>query len=170
MLTHIFAVLTTLLTAVTALPIGRDVGHGIISQPSSGAAIRPGEAFNFTYIPMADYSVSTFYYHVILLNASSLDSGSDDSTAALLNQPASTLFTSGYYFGRYDYENYPGMCIQVTRKVAVMLTSNEYLSLQLYRILRTLHQLSLQCPISPRTLLPGGQRVNLHTISSFSFL
>ena len=165
MLTPIFAVLTTLLTAVTALPIGRDVGHGIISQPSSGAAIRPGEAFNFTYIPMADYSVSTFYYHVLLLNASSPDSHDN-----LLNQPASTLFTSGYYFGRYDCENYPGMCIQVTRKVAVMLTSNEYLSIQLYRILRTLHQLSLQCPISPRTLLPGGQRVNLHTISSFSFL
>ncbi|KAI0802082.1 hypothetical protein BC629DRAFT_164627 [Irpex lacteus] len=107
-----FSLITIALTAAflavaAASPVRRDNSHGTITQPRSGIAIRPGEAFNFTYNPMADYSVSTFYYHVFLLDASSLDSDGDRST--LLNQPLTSLFSSGYYFGRYDYPNYPAV-------------------------------------------------------------
>ncbi|KAI0087821.1 hypothetical protein BDY19DRAFT_892506 [Irpex rosettiformis] len=102
------AVLAALFIVVSASPVVRKDSYGTISQPISGAPIRPGEAFDFTYTPMADYSVSTFYYHVFLLDASMPDSNGNAS--ALLDQPMSSLLTSGYYFGRYDYENYPGTC------------------------------------------------------------
>ncbi|KAI0689069.1 hypothetical protein BC835DRAFT_1441259 [Cytidiella melzeri] len=48
--------------------------------------------------PQADYSVSTFAYHVWLL----------DTPSTAVNQSIYSLLTSGHYFGKFDYANYPG--------------------------------------------------------------
>ncbi|KAK0449114.1 hypothetical protein EV421DRAFT_1780008 [Armillaria borealis] len=51
----------------------------------------PGESFDFKYDGMADYSVSGYNYSVWLFTSLPHLSG------------------PGYYFGRYDYANYPGV-------------------------------------------------------------
>lgn len=82
---------------------------GSIEKPLPGTAIAPSTKFDFQYLPLADYGVSTFYYHVWLLDVASLDG------TAYLAQPFSSLFSSGYYFGRFDYPNYPGMPSRCSR-------------------------------------------------------
>ncbi|KAK0448904.1 uncharacterized protein EV420DRAFT_1566089 [Desarmillaria tabescens] len=70
---------------------------GVITAPANGTVIMPGESFAFSYDAMADYSVSTYNYTVFLFTKlpSSLFS--------------STEWSSGHYFGRFDYPNYPAV-------------------------------------------------------------
>ena len=79
----------------------RDIQYGTITAPASGTAVQPGANFTFAYEPHADYGVSSFAYHVWLLT-----SPSASSSAGTLTLPANGA--SGYYFGRFDYPNYPG--------------------------------------------------------------
>ncbi|KAI0702287.1 hypothetical protein BC835DRAFT_105133 [Cytidiella melzeri] len=88
------AILTLLFTvAVNA------ASHGSISQPLPGTAIAPNHTFAFSYTPMADYSVSTFAYHVWLLDVLNIN----------MSESMTSLFTSGHYFGKFDYPNYPAV-------------------------------------------------------------
>lgn len=73
--------------------------HGAIVHPTSRTAISPSSSFNFTYNVLADYSVSTFWYHVWLVDPIEVE-GKTQSLA--------DIFSSGYYFGRFDYPNWPG--------------------------------------------------------------
>ncbi|KAG7450019.1 uncharacterized protein BT62DRAFT_928805 [Guyanagaster necrorhizus] len=70
---------------------------GVITTPTNGTVIMPGESFAFSYDPMADYSISTYNYTVFLFTKlpSSLFS--------------STEWSNGHYFGRFDYPNYPAV-------------------------------------------------------------
>ncbi|KAK0212168.1 hypothetical protein DFS33DRAFT_1249554 [Desarmillaria ectypa] len=70
---------------------------GVITAPASGTIIMPGESFSFSYDAMADYSISTYNYTVLLFTKlpSSLFS--------------TTEWSSGHYFGRFDYPNYPAV-------------------------------------------------------------
>lgn len=86
------------LTSAAAPPWGSSVEHGSISQPEPGTHIAPGSQFAFTYRPHADYGISTFAYHVWLLDGA--EGGIGSPVQSGLN---------GFYFGRFDYANYPGM-------------------------------------------------------------
>jgi len=77
---------------------------GAIVQPTAGTTVAPGALFNFTYNVMADYSVSSFAYHVWLLDTPGVSAGgANASLTSLLTS------TSGYYFGKFDYPNYPAV-------------------------------------------------------------
>ncbi|KAG7450846.1 uncharacterized protein BT62DRAFT_540325 [Guyanagaster necrorhizus] len=70
---------------------------GTITSPANGTVILPGQSFAFSYDPMADYSMSTYNY-----------------TVFLLTKPPASLYpsnewSSGHYFGRFDYPNYPAV-------------------------------------------------------------
>lgn len=69
---------------------------GIITAPANGTVIMPGESFAFSYDPMADYGVSTYNYTVFLF------------TKLPSSLYSTTEWSSGHYFGRFDYPNYPG--------------------------------------------------------------
>jgi hypothetical protein len=73
--------------------------YGTITAPPPGTAVAPGANFTFAYTPHADYGISSFAYHVWLLTAP------DTNAAASIMAPNSA---TGYYFGRFDYPNYPG--------------------------------------------------------------
>lgn len=75
---------------------------GAITAPTPGTAVQPGEAFSFSYMPHADYGISSFAYHVWLFTGPA----SSDAAGALAALAAGDA--SGYYFGRFDYPNYPG--------------------------------------------------------------
>ena len=77
--------------------------YGTIDMPLSGTAVLPGANFTFTYNPHADYGLSTFAFHVWLIT--SPDSTGDSSNPFA---PFLTSDPSGYYFGRFEYPNYPG--------------------------------------------------------------
>lgn len=85
-------------TSAAAPPWGSSIEHGSIAQPEPGTHIAPGSQFAFTYRPHADYGMSTFAYHVWLLDGA--EGGIDSPVQSGLN---------GYYFGRFDYANYPGI-------------------------------------------------------------
>lgn len=85
-----------------ALVLPRQDVKGTISSPAAGTAIAPGSNFTFTYHPRADYGVSTYWYHVFLLD--------EAATKTSLGPFPMDIFSTGYYFGRYDYPNYPGKC------------------------------------------------------------
>lgn len=78
--------------------------YGVINEPTAGTAVQPGANFNFAYSPHADYGISSFAYHVWLLTAAR---SAVDPTNPLASLTA--LDATGYYFGRFDYPNYPGM-------------------------------------------------------------
>ena len=101
MLVSLAAIFTLLVPALAvAVPQARDEVKGTISVPAAGTAIAPGSNFTFQYTPRADYGVSTFYYHVFLLDEAATVDGSEPTPI--------DVFSTGYYFGRYDYPNYPG--------------------------------------------------------------
>ncbi|KAI0632039.1 hypothetical protein C8Q77DRAFT_1074143 [Trametes polyzona] len=103
----LFSALATTLTlaaALPAVPVPRtdtDPTHGYISQPTPGTHIAPGAAFDFNYMPSADYCRSTYAFSVWLVT---------DAPTSLAPVDA---FMSGHFFGRFDYPNYPGKCSSV---------------------------------------------------------
>lgn len=72
-------------------------------MPLAGTAVLPGANFTFTYNPHADYGLSSFAFHVWLLTGEDPDEDFGNSFTSLI-----TSNPSGYYFGRFDYPNYPG--------------------------------------------------------------
>lgn len=74
-------------------------GPGTIVQPQSGTTIAPGAQFNFSYLGRADYGVSSYNFHVWLVGDQELLSG---------NPGNKDLYTTGWYFGTFDYQNWPG--------------------------------------------------------------
>lgn len=93
--------LLSLSALASVLP--RQAPKGTIVAPTAETAIVPGSNFTFQYFPRADYGVSTFAIHVFLLDES--------STESPITINPTDLFSSGYYFGRYDYANYPGKAV-----------------------------------------------------------
>lgn len=89
----------TMLTLTNFLMFGTNAQDpGTILQPTSGTNIAPGTQFNFSYFGRADYGVSSYNYHVWLV-------GED-----LMNDSLGTkdVLTTGWYFGTFDYNNWPG--------------------------------------------------------------
>lgn len=72
--------------------------HGTILNPKSGTKIAPGSQFNFTYMGRADYGVSSYSFHVWLLGEQILND----------NPTTNDSYTYGWFFGRFDYPNWPG--------------------------------------------------------------
>ncbi|KAK0493198.1 hypothetical protein EDD18DRAFT_432399 [Armillaria luteobubalina] len=70
---------------------------GVITAPANGTVIMPGESLAFSYDPMADYGVSTYNYTVFLF------------TKLPSSLYSTTEWSSGHYFGRFDYPNYPAI-------------------------------------------------------------
>lgn len=95
--TNLLLPLLAAVSSVVAGPIRR-TGDPAINLPTAGTQIAPGANFTFSYNSIADYGRSSYALHVWLL--------ADDAMGKELT-PAS-LFTSGYFFGRFDFANYPG--------------------------------------------------------------
>ncbi|EKM52084.1 uncharacterized protein PHACADRAFT_262548 [Phanerochaete carnosa HHB-10118-sp] len=76
--------------------------YGTITAPASGTAVMPGANFTFSYFPHADYGISSFAYQVWLLAVPAAAGGVEQLSF-------STPGVSGYYFGRFDYPNYPAV-------------------------------------------------------------
>ncbi|KAF8914885.1 hypothetical protein CPB85DRAFT_1433366 [Mucidula mucida] len=70
---------------------------GSIIQPASNTVIAPGESFPFQYDIVADYSVSSYNFNVYLF------------TEPPTTFTPSGSFANGYFYGRYDQANYPGV-------------------------------------------------------------
>ncbi|KAI0074554.1 hypothetical protein K474DRAFT_1665276 [Panus rudis PR-1116 ss-1] len=70
-----------------------------IAEPANGTALTPGQNFTFSYIGVADYGRSSYAYHLWLF--------ADD----VFEKPfsPSETWTNGYYFGKFDYANYPAI-------------------------------------------------------------
>ncbi len=98
LLTLVLSVASSYVPGYARSPRATDDTKGTILVPTSGTAIEPAGNFTFTYSPRADYGVSTFAYHVFLL----------DAAATTTTLSAVDVFSTGYYFGRFDYPNYPG--------------------------------------------------------------
>ncbi|SJL03099.1 uncharacterized protein ARMOST_06445 [Armillaria ostoyae] len=86
-----------LLLSLFAFPALILAGTGTITSPANGTATLPGQSFAFSYDPKADYSVSTYNYTVFLL------------TKLPTSLYSSNEWSSGHYFGRFDYPNYPAV-------------------------------------------------------------
>ncbi|KAK0487425.1 hypothetical protein IW261DRAFT_1447804 [Armillaria novae-zelandiae] len=95
-LLRLFSSLLVLSTTLS-LPVSVSATNGEITYPVNGTTIMPGESFDFKYDGMADYSVSGYNYSVWLF------------TSLPQSFAPSESFGAGYYFGRYDYANYPGV-------------------------------------------------------------
>lgn len=96
-----FAAVLACASVVASAPYASTTS-GTIQQPSDGARLQPGQNFPFKYIPRADYETSTFGYHVWLVD------GSGDANAVTFGDGS-----NGYYYGRYEYPNYPGKPLAV---------------------------------------------------------
>ncbi|KAK7056906.1 hypothetical protein VNI00_002624 [Paramarasmius palmivorus] len=93
------AVLCLLPLVSVASPVARaptDL-HSQIQKPESGTVIAPGQAFDFQYRGVADYSVSSYNYSVWLFTEKPNGFVSGDDIGA------------GELLGRFDYQNYPGV-------------------------------------------------------------
>ena len=90
--TAVFTLATSLLLASPALG-----GAGTIDLPHPGTHISPGSSFNFSYTIRGDYCTSSYAYSVYLIT--------DVPTSAA----PSDVFAGGYFFGRFDAENYPAV-------------------------------------------------------------
>ncbi|KAK0506595.1 hypothetical protein EDD18DRAFT_37247 [Armillaria luteobubalina] len=86
-----------LLLSLFAFPALILAGTGTITSPANGTVILPGQSFPFSYSPKADYSVSTYNYTVFLLTKLPTSLYSSDE------------WSSGHYFGRFDYSNSPAV-------------------------------------------------------------
>ena len=76
---------------------------GTITAPVPGTHIAPGAAFNFSYVIRADYCTSSYAYAVYLITSTPNSFAPSDE------------FMTGYFFGRFEGENYPGTCLSQTR-------------------------------------------------------
>ncbi|KAK0471547.1 hypothetical protein IW261DRAFT_1344343, partial [Armillaria novae-zelandiae] len=85
-----------------------------ITAPANGTVIMPGESFAFSYDPMADYGVSTYNYTVFLF------------TKLPSSLYSSTEWSSGHYFGRFDYPNYPGKFEALSIEYGLMIELQRY--------------------------------------------
>ncbi|KAH9846348.1 hypothetical protein C2E23DRAFT_744291 [Lenzites betulinus] len=74
-----------------------DPTHGQIELPTPYTHIAPGAAFDFAYLPSADYCRSTFAYSVWLIT-------DVPSSFAPMD-----VFAAGTFFGRFDFPNYPAV-------------------------------------------------------------
>ncbi|KAJ3752128.1 hypothetical protein EV360DRAFT_9553, partial [Lentinula raphanica] len=83
------------LVCVCALAYVQAATPGIMS-PANGTRIAPGQLFRFEYQSIAEYSVSSYNYTVILF------------TELPKNFVCSTNFATGHTFGVFDVANYPG--------------------------------------------------------------
>lgn len=114
--------------AALAYVVGADSTSpkGTIAEPKPGTHIAPGAKFTFQYEPLADYGVSTFWFHVWLLDPS----GSPPNHSNSITSTLSSVFNTGYYYGRYDYPNYPGahnlFCTEVSMECSSRLTAVPY--------------------------------------------
>ncbi|TCD62993.1 hypothetical protein EIP91_006152 [Steccherinum ochraceum] len=88
------------LVAVLALvPAALAQEKGSITAPTPGQHIAPGQNFTFKYFGRADYGVSSYDYSVWLVNSTVFDK----------KLSFEDVFTNGWFFGRYDYANYPAV-------------------------------------------------------------
>jgi hypothetical protein len=71
-------------------------GPGIIAAPANGTVIAPGASFDFHYTTRADYGISSYNYTVWLFTSLPTSIAPSDS------------FATGYFFGRFSTENFPG--------------------------------------------------------------
>lgn len=96
-LTRVLVSFLAIASSVFASPIKR-TGDPAINLPTAWTQIAPGANFSFSYNSLGDYGRSSYAYHVWLL--------ADDA----MDKPLSptTLFSNGYFFGRFDFANYPG--------------------------------------------------------------
>ncbi|KAI0352669.1 hypothetical protein OH77DRAFT_1362943, partial [Trametes cingulata] len=83
--------------AVSNVRTSADPTHGQITEPQPGAHIAPGQLFNFTYMPSADYCRSTYAASVWLV------------TTPPSSLAPTDVFMGGHFFGRFDYPNYPAV-------------------------------------------------------------
>ncbi|EEB89748.1 hypothetical protein MPER_12123 [Moniliophthora perniciosa FA553] len=90
------AAILSLLPFVAASPVARSF-HSEIVKPAPGTTIAPGQAFDFQYHGVADYSISGYNYSVWLFTE--LPSGF----------PSGEDVGAGEFLGRFDYPNYPGV-------------------------------------------------------------
>ena len=120
---------------------------GSILFPTPNQTIAPGSNFTFTYFGRADYGVSSYAYSVWLLNSDVVNT-SVPSVA--------DLFTEGWYFGRFDYANYPGEYLRggPCGSVHLLMWDLICLQLSLMRHIPPLH--SLRCRISRSRWADGG--------------
>lgn len=96
MLATTFALAATRAVPAPVQRTDTDPTHGQIEQPAAGAHIAPGESFDFSYLPSADYCRSTYAFSVWLVT---------DVPASLAPMD---VFMGGHFFGRFDFPNYPG--------------------------------------------------------------
>ncbi|KAK7681587.1 hypothetical protein QCA50_015320 [Cerrena zonata] len=97
-LTRVIVPLLAILSIAFANPIRR-TGDPAINLPTAGTHIAPGANFSFSYNSLGDYGRSSYAYHVWLL--------ADDAMGKAITP--TTLFTNGYFFGRFDFANYPAV-------------------------------------------------------------
>lgn len=90
-----FAVLSIFLLALVSLAFAQGT-PGTISEPAPYTVVAPGGVFNFSYNIHADYCKSSYAFAVYVVTESPVSMSPADQ------------FMSGYYFGRYEAENYPG--------------------------------------------------------------
>jgi hypothetical protein len=69
---------------------------GTIEKPTEGTVIAPGAVFDFKYNIRADYSISSYAYSVWVF------------TEMPASFAPSDVWSTGYFFGRFDEANYPG--------------------------------------------------------------
>ncbi|THH28710.1 hypothetical protein EUX98_g5493 [Antrodiella citrinella] len=93
----ITSTLVSLLAIAASGVLAQDAAS--ITAPTAGQHIAPGSNFTFSFSGRADYGVSSYAYSVWLLN----------STAVGEKVKFEDVFTNGWYFGRYDYANYPAV-------------------------------------------------------------
>ena len=99
MLFSLLAFLPLVSLSAFASFIPRQAPKGTITAPTAETAIAPGSNFTFSYDPHADYCASTYAIHVFLL---------DEAATVLPITPSPTdPVSTGHYFGRFDYANYP---------------------------------------------------------------
>ncbi|EIW59691.1 uncharacterized protein TRAVEDRAFT_121678 [Trametes versicolor FP-101664 SS1] len=97
MLATTFALAATRAVPAPVQRTDTDPTHGQIEQPAAGAHIAPGESFDFSYLPSADYCRSTYAFSVWLVT---------DVPASLAPMD---VFMGGHFFGRFDFPNYPAV-------------------------------------------------------------
>ncbi|CAL1712867.1 unnamed protein product [Somion occarium] len=99
MIAFTYVLLPLLAFSSAAFPVPVTSDPPTIDHPAPGTHIAPGAAFDFSYNGLADYGKSSYGFHVWLLG--------DDALNKTLSP--TDFFTNGYYFGKFDYPNYPAI-------------------------------------------------------------
>ena len=110
-----------------------DPQPGSILAPKPGTKILPGAQFDFSYFGRADYGVSSYNYHVWLLG----DQVSSDGFMGGLggSSGGKDSYIHGWYFGRFDYQNWPGRSrAAILPDLIMLIVVSFFFSLALFRV------------------------------------